>query len=844
MKSLSYQLFRICCSLTLISAIISGPGSILVAQEKSGRLSQEQTEFFEKKIRPLLAEHCYKCHATDSEKIKGGLLLDSREASLRGGDSGHAVVPGNLNESLLYVAVTYKDSDLEMPPKYPLSSSEVADIEAWIKMGAPDPRTEKRAPGKKIQNYVSTIDPEDGRDFWAYKKPTKHALPKVGQAEWPRTDLDHFVLSRLDAEGMSPTPDTDARTLLRRLFFDLIGLPPKPENVERFVKAYDTDPEAALADAVDKLLETDQFGERWGRHWMDVARYAESSGKETNAVYPHAWRYRNYVIDSFNADKPYDQFIQEQIAGDLLEAENDQQRAEFQVATGFLALGTKSLNSTNPRAFRFELVDEQIDTATRSILATSVSCARCHDHKFDPIPMSDYYSMAGIFLSSETHFGTSRSAQNRNSSNLIELPITNTNPAGTIYSLGDLIDMETSLYGMRKQREEAIETLRNTDRSDNANGNARRQLLQLGTRIGLMESKLNAVDEEGIPRALAMGTTDSEEPFNAQILLRGEEDNAVERADRGFIRAIYTGDEEAIPNDQSGRLQLAHWMTSPENPLTGRVITNRIWYWLFGQGIVPTLDNFGSTGQQPSHPELLDHLSIRLAELDWSIKKLVREIVLSRTYRMSSEYNAEYFQMDPENHLLWRANKRRLDAESLRDSILSVSGQLKLDRPNTSDTAQAGDGIVGRNFTSAMLNADQTVRSVYLSVVRDLLPDSLQLFDFADPSLVKGKRDVTTVPSQALYLMNSEFVIAQAEAMARHLIDDLKLKGSKLGIGAFYASYSRPPTSEEIRKTSAYFERFLKTAKEEDINPEKARYLALTSFCQALFSSAEFRYLN
>ncbi len=836
MKSISAYLLKICCCL----AVVAGPTGELIAQQKSPQLTQAQSDFFEKKIRPLLAEHCYKCHSTESDKVKGSLLLDSREATLRGGDSGHAIVPGNLNESLLYVAVSYKDSDLEMPPKYPLSRSEVSDIETWIKMGAPDPRIEKKTPGKKHQNYVSTIKPEEERDFWAYQKPSKHPLPKISQAEWPRTDIDHFILARLDTEGIKPAPDTDARTLLRRLFFDLIGLPPKPEYVEKFVIDYKSDPETALQTAVDQLLATNQFGERWGRHWMDVARYAESSGKETNALFPHAWRYRNYVIDSFNADKPYDRFIQEQIAGDLMPARNDQERADLQVATGFLAIGTKSLNATSARTFRFELVDEQIDTATRSILATSVSCARCHDHKFDPIPMSDYYSMAGIFLSSETHFGTISNAQNRHSSDLLELPITS--KAKSLYSLGQLIDMEVELNAMRKEREVLVQKVR--DNRQNAQGNSVRQLLVHTARMNLLEAKLEAIDENGVPRPLAMGTSDSEEPFDAQILLRGEEDNAVERAPRGFIRAIYTGDEETIPDEQSGRLQLAHWMTSPENPLTGRVMSNRIWYWLFGQGIVPTMDNFGSTGQTPTHPELLDYLAIRFAEHDWSVKNMVREIVLSRTYRMSSEYNAEYFVMDPENQWYWRASKRRIDAESLRDSILSVSGQLELNRPDISPTAQAGDGFVGRNFNAKMIEADKPVRSVYLPVVRDLLPDSLQLFDFADPSLVKGKRDVTTVPSQALYLMNNEFVIAQAEAMSNHLINDLKLTGSAIGIAAFAASYSRPPTAEEARKTRAYFERFVKTAQKENISLKQAQRMALNSFCQALFSSAEFRYLN
>jgi hypothetical protein len=363
--------------------------------------------------------------------------------------------------------------------------------------------------------------------------------------------------------------------------------------------------------------------------------------------------------------------------------------------------------------------------------------------------------------------------------------------------------------------------------------------------IGLLEAKLRTYGSDGQPLALAMGVKDREEPFDSQILIRGEEDNATtERVPRGFVQVIQTNDEEPIPDDQSGRLQLANWITSPENPLTSRVMTNRVWHWMFGQGLVPTVDNFGATGQAPSNPELLDHLAIRFCEMNWSVKDLIREVALSRTYRMSSQFNEAHFNKDPENKLLWRMTPRRLDAESLRDATLAVSGQIDLERPVGSIVAEAGDGFVGRTLPEQRVKAETKNRSVYLPIIRDLVPDSLDLFDFADPSLMTGKRDVTTVPSQALYLMNSDFVIENSEAMARYLIDDLKLKGEKLGYTAFYLAYSRPPTSEESRKTVAYFERFLKTARDGGIADQQARYLALSTFCQSLLSSAEFRYIN
>lgn len=834
---------KFAASLSLSTALLTLP---LIAQEMSmmAQPSDEQIQFFEKKIRPALVKHCNKCHSEDGDKIKGGLVLDTRESSRIGGDSGPAVVPFDLNESLLYTAITYEDSSLEMPPKYKLDADVIADFKTWIEMGAPDPREPKG--DKAPQHYTNTIDIEEGRNHWAYQPPVKPDTPNPANADWGKNPIDAFIAAAREKADLSPAPDADPYTLLRRLSFDLTGLPPDPEDIAPFVAAFRENPDKAISEAANRMIDSPQFGERFGRRWLDVARYAESSGKEINATFPHAWRYRDYVIEAFNADKPFDEFVTEQLAGDLLKAQSDADRTENLVATGFLAIGTKGLNEQNARQFRFDLVDEQIDTTTQAFLATTVACARCHDHKFDPIPMSDYYSMAGIFLSSDALYGTADGLQSRHSTELIELPMTE-NVGGEDKSLAEMIDFEFELATMRERLDELSTEARNLRRSGDAEGATRLRIQTLGVRnrISFAEQTLETFSDVGTRKALAMGMQDREEPFDSQILIRGEEDNpAEERAPRGFIQVIHTADEEEIPADQSGRLQMAQWITSPENPVTSRVFVNRVWSWLFGEGIVSTVDNFGTTGEAPSHPELLDYLAIRFVELNWSTKDLVREIVTSRTYRMSSEYSESEFTKDPDNRLLWRANKRRLDAESLRDAALAVSGRLDLSRPDGSLVSEAGPGFVGRNVSESQINAETVNRSVYLPIVRSLLPESLALFDFADPSLISGKREITTVPSQALYMMNSDFVIENAESMASLLYKEMELRGPELARTAFERAYSRPPTKEEGEETLTYVKKFLTAAKESGMAPEDAGQLALTTFCQSLISSAEFRYLN
>jgi hypothetical protein len=458
--------------------------------------------------------------------------------------------------------------------------------------------------------------------------------------------------------------------------------------------------------------------------------------------------------------------------------------------------------------------------------------------------MSDYYALAGIFLSSKTLYGTPNGQQSRRATDLVDLPAAA--KALPAPALGEIIDLEYQRDVLRETAED-LERQAAEARRDGDN-DAQRFVARIPatrTQLGIVESKLLDFAGDGTPRLLAMGVRESGEPFDSQILIRGEEENATdERVPRGFLQVVKTGDEKPIPKDQSGRLQLAEWMASPENPLTARVLANRVWLWLFGEGLVSSVDNFGATGEKPSHPELLDYLAVRLVELDWSVKDLIREITASRAYRMAAAFDAADYEKDPDNRGLWRAHPRRLDAESLRDATLAVSGQLDLERPDGSAVATAGSGFVGRNIPEATFETESAHRSVYLPIVRGAVPESLALFDFSDPSLTSGKREITTVPSQALYLMNSPFLLEAAEKFAKLLYDERGLRGPDLAREAFRRAFSRPPTAAEGAEAKAFIEQFLAAAKSQGLPDDEARRLALTSFCQSLLASAEFRYLN
>jgi hypothetical protein len=828
--------YSLCVSAFVLSAAGQSRGG-----EASPAGDAQGLAFFESKIRPVLVANCYKCHSAAAGKAKGGLRLDSRSAIRSGGSRGPAVVPGDPGASWLLTAIARTDPDLEMPPeKDRLPEAVINDVAAWIRMGAPDPRETEatRAAGPPV-----TV--EDGRRFWAFQKPVARPIPSTRDSIWARSDLDRFILAKLEEQGLAPSPDAGPATLLRRLTFDLVGLPPAPEALGRFVDHIATAGlDAALAAEADALIASPRFGERWGRHWLDVARFAESSGKDANISFPYAWRYRDYVIDAVNADMPFDRFLLEQVAGDLLPYDSDAERARLLIATGFLALGPKNLEEANPLQFTADVIDEQIDTVTRAVMASTVACARCHDHKFDPFAMEDYYALAGVFASTKTYFGTSVSPANRVGGDPLVLPRGAGQPIfHASITPAEVARLKAELAALKKEEEErkAAAMKAALTGGDPEKFFTLRDALRIFWRSGGIEGQLERVDDSGKALPLAMGVLDCGEPADAPLLERGDVGRPGKPVPRGFPRVVPIADAPTIASDQSGRLQLARWLTHPDHPLTARVMANRVWRHLFGAGIVRTVDNFGFSGERPSHPELLDHLTLRFAAGGYSLKRLVREIVLTRAYRESSEYNDAAFRADPDNRLLWRAAKRRLEAEAIRDAMLSVSGELDPARPPGSLVARAiGDRPISLIGLDARLPADldgSLHRSVYLPVLRDRLPEVLDLFDFAEPSLVTGDRETTNVPLQALYLLNSPFVKARADALADRLMREAGDDESRIR-RAFLLAFNRPPDPDETKMAAAFLSQ---AGPGEDAALYRKRFAAC---CQSLLATAEFRNLD
>lgn len=783
-------------------------------------------EFFEAKIRPVLVKHCYECHSKDSGKARGGLRVDTRDALLRGGDTGPAVVPKSLDKSLLLQAILYEQLNYQMPPKGKLSAETIADFRRWILMGAPDPRVTKSAPDVK-----TTIDLAAGRKFWSYQLPTKSEPPHFANNDWPQTNIDRFVYGKLNSQSLTPNSDASARTLVRRLFFVLTGLPPTPQAADHWVSRIGGDSGVELnqdeiAKLVDGLLGTKYYGEHWGRHWMDVARFAESTGGDSNNVYQHAWRYRDYVIDSFNDDKPYDQFVREQLAGDLLPIADDEEWANNVIATGFLAVGMKLVGEEDQQQFFADLVDEQIDTTTRAFLGTTVACARCHDHKFDPIPQVDYYAIAGIFRSSQTHYGLLK-AQARQATTLLDLTGMGPPPGRSTLNKDEYAALIQKRDDARKTVEDAMKKIR-------AGENVfRGTLRRIRSDRDETEAALQSFDNKGNPRVFAMGTQDRDFPLTTHLLVRGELDQPAQVVPRGMLQVLSPPGKHLLPArlQGSGRLQLADWIASDQNPLTARVMANRIWHWMTGQGLVRTVDEFGSTGERPSHPKLLDYLAIRLIENKWSVKDLVREIALSRTWQLSSDFDEAKFAIDPDNRLHWRANKRRLEAEAVRDSILAASGRLDAKRPLGTLLAEVGEGNVGQNVFEPVIRAiESNHRSVYLPRVRGVLPEMLELYDAPDASLVTGIRDTTASPLQSLYMLNNAFVQTHADALAMRLA---KSPADERINDAYLLTLGRLPTETEKGLAMAFINQIDETSSLD-------RHEKLAAYCQALFCTAEF----
>lgn len=832
------------------------------------QLSTEQVQFFEAKIRPVLIEHCYRCHSADGQSFRGGLGVDHRDALLAGGESGPAIVPGNLEESLLWNAITYRD--YRMPPSGKLPAAVLDDFKTWIEMGAPDPRVQV---GVVVHSKVTAEDIEEGRKFWAYTPPV--ATPTIATAfdDWATTDIDRHIALGWEQNGLQPAATADPQVLVRRIAFDLVGLPPTSAQKQDFMALWAMDPDGAISELVDTLLATPQFGERWGRHWLDVARYAETSGKEAEVTFPNAWRYRDYIIRSFNTDKPYDRFIQEQIAGDLLPIQSDEEWNENLIATGFLAIGPKSLSEQNPRQFQADLIDEQIDTTTRVVMGISVGCARCHDHKFDPIPQTDYYALAGIFQSSQTLFGGVRSQRNRQPSDWIALPVPDSQPVSKPITPLELDELKKELAKRQQELAEARRAQRNGTQPNPRSGPPQLNVGALDQLVSQLTSRIQSVDANGKPLSLCMGVQDRAEPRNAKLLVRGEIDQPAQEVPRGFVQVLNSSAVE-LPGRASGRLQLAQWMTSTENPLTARVMVNRIWQHLIGKGLVREPDNFGVSGPRPTHPELLDHLALEFMQNGWSIKHMIRSIANSKVYRLSSQFDASRFEADPENNLIARGNVKRLDAESIRDAMLAVSGQLELKPPHASPIAAFGSTVMGPNGPAAIpfallqsMNGEKQPdalrnalarnigrngainplempnyhRSVYLPVARNSLPRALDVFDFAEPSLVVGEREVSNTAEQALFMLNNPFVLELSDAAARRVLQSSKDQRQRI-VQAFQLVFGREPSDSEVAAANRFFRKAPESAPEGKADTQ--RFQLWSQFCQALFGSAEFRILN
>ena len=1073
-------------------------------------------DFFEKRVRPLLSSNCYACH-TNLET--GGLRLDSRESILQGGGRGPAIVPGRPEESLLIKAISYTHEDLKMPPPGQLADEEIATLTAWVKMGAPwgveaDAREDKQA---------ASAD----ESFWAFQTPTDPPIPGVRDLEWVKSPLDAFILARLEAKGLTPAPAADKRTLIRRATFDLTGLPATPEEIQAFLS--DESPDA-FARVVDRLLASPRYGERWGRHWLDVARYADSNGLDENLVYQNAYRYRDYVIEAFNKDKPYDRFIREQLAGDLLPGARDEATVyEQQIATGFLSLGPKMLAEDDPVKMEMDIVDEQLDTVGRAFMGLTIGCARCHDHKFDPITTADYYSLAGIFKSSktimrdeslsppgvwheyvlapeedrkrlETHekkieaktkqisrlskradrritdeargkadtyllaatellrqeaieltpvlkdsdtvgqpglatveaidfargnvdrefkqdredrcvlvdadqapyfveyditlvedghyqlelrsasaqwhtldvringvlaragvppernrtscpdshswtvFGIFPFRQGKNTVRLEvdglfpyfdkllmapnplpeDAPIPKTRaqlaaryqlnpdmllqwaerlrrskgaPASILYawhafgtaaydSLSEWTSPLARLFeGVEPSTRQELARFYQTlfDRADRVWKElhpeaseddeskeekladpaleALRQMLheEFGpfrvphnparyypaeTRVEIkrLNEELEALEESTPEFPRAMGVTEGE-IGDLPIHIRGSHLTLGDLVPRGFLRVIAGERQTPIGDTRSGRLELAGWLTREDHPLTSRVMVNRIWRWHFGRGIVPSTDNFGRLGERPTNEPLLDWLARRFIAEKWSIKAMHRLIMLSGTYQMSTDFDEKAAKVDPENKLLWRMNRRRLEAEAIRDAIMAVGGGL--------DLAMGGSMLTlkDREYVTGDKNRDRTDydinrRAVYLPVNRSSLYDVFQAFDFGDPSVLNGDRQSTVVAPQALFMMNASLVLEQTRKMAVGLLAQEELDDADRVEQAYERAFGRLPTESETDRALSFIGLLEAALKDRESDPEERRLRSWQNLCRTLVASNEFIYVE
>jgi mono/diheme cytochrome c family protein len=766
------------------------------------KLDPAEEEFFEAKVRPVLAAYCQECHG--SEKHKGGLRLDGRSAMLKGGETGAVVVPGKPNESPLIEVIRY-EGDVQMPPKGKLKDQEIAALTDWVKRGAPwpDPRpglgartVPKPAATKNLSETTQPVAlSAKDRAFWSFQPVQDPPPPAVKNQGWARSPIDRFIHAKLEENGLWPAPAADKPTLIRRATFDLIGLPPTLEEVDAFLA--DTAPDA-FARVVDRLLASPHYGERWGRYWLDVARYGEDQAHSFQPrLYPNGFRYRDWLVRALNRDMPYDQFIIEQIAGDLLEGPG---RLDRLPALGFFACGPVYYGDSK----KFDQYSDRIDTLTRGFLGLTVACARCHDHKFDPIPTTDYYALAGVFSSTE----------------YIEAPA----------APKEQIEAYDKAQAAIQAKEKEIAAFLKTEADQLKQKVAKDQLKQFErtlkgepkAKLTALRNELDRLKKNAPPKYPVIHTLgDSSQPADVPVLIRGNLETPGAKAPRRFL-TILGGDQSPFQHG-SGRLELARAIASPDNPLTARVMVNRIWQHHFGRGLVASSSNFGALGEPPSHPELLDWLAHRFVACGWSLKGLHREILLSTVYQQSSQPSAEGTKKDPGNVLLWRMNRRRLDVEAWRDAMLAVAGRL--------DTTLGGRSV-------SLDERDNHRRTIYAAISRHDLAWMLRLFDFPDPNITSGGRVETTVPLQELFVLNSEFMAASARDVTKRLMgnsrtgrdDDARI------CQAYRLLYSRAATDRERKLGLQYLK-----ASEPANNAGPSRW---EKYTHVLLATNEFMFID
>jgi len=856
------------------------------AQEKKPKpLTNQELNFFESLIRPVLVKACYECHSVSAGSAEGGLLLDSREGMLRGGESGAAIVAGDVKKSLLLKRISSDDANSVMPPKEHaerLSASVVKDFTTWVKLGAPDPRRESKGSERLRKEVGKTA--EAAKQWWSYQPLLQNATQenKKGTDQtsepstWAWTQIDRFIEAGYERQGIKPVSDATPEVLLRRLHYDLTGLPPSLEELDAFQASYRSgvDRQELIEGVVDRLMQTDSFAVHWARHWLDVARYGESSGRESNVPYNYAWRYRDWVIDAFRCNKPFDEFLVEQIAGDLIEEEDPVKRSANIVATGFLAIGSRNVNEFNQKLFAVDQADEQIDTVFQATMAMTMACARCHDHKFEPITQKQYTAVAGIFLSTETFYGASGGNNARNIMPPIVLPENCGLPVLPMGLSDEQIEAKRSeLVELREQVSVINKEIQENRKGVKAGGmldrSRQQELNKLNIKLNDLEFLLSTITEDNRPKVLAMGVADkpiaqrfdvggkTKKPkrpeanprrtfyssiADSPLFSRGDVEMPGEVVERAVPNLLGSTVKFRIPEDTSGRLQLARWITSQGNPVTSRVAVNRLWAWTIGRGIVDTVDNFGTTGSEPSHPELLDYLAGDFMESGWDVRSTLRKILTSRTYQLSSiESNPEALVRDPEIAFCWRAKSRRLMGEEIRDSMLKISDRL--DETPVLATALARspdrnrvDSSIGKKRKKGEVIPEDFCRSIYLPLPRDAFPDVLELFDMPDATMVQGIRDSTNVPSQSLYLLNNQTVASYANTIVQNAIETFPGRGSdtfEQRVTWLYRKIlSRTPSGDELRLA----DQLLKQSESSESG--------WVSLVRGLLATAEFRYLD